>query len=376
MSSPSRESTGVAPPAAARGRLREACFEDYDQIAFLESQFGLRPPSYAEWTHLWLQNPVYHAGKWPIGWVVDVEGRVVASVGNIPLPYEFGGEPLVASSGRALVADPGYRGAAMPLLDRVINQSGVDLYLNSTVTAESTSAFALFECRRVPAGAWDFSAFWVTHYRGFARSVLAAKGLPAFCTFPLAAGLSIKDQFRKKPVANGKVPVDFCSAFDQRFDTFWQAFRSANPNRLLAVRSCQVLDWHFFRARLNRQLWIVTVSRGRSLTAYAIFDRRDNPNLSLRRVRLVDFVSLDGSLAMLGSILRAVLDRCDEEQIHILETTGAWLEPGDYIDRIVPYKRRLSTWIYFYRANTRSLSAKLADAQAWLPSLYDGNASL
>ena len=44
-------------------------------------------------------------------------------------------------------------------------------------------------------------------------------------------------------------------------------------------------------------------------------------------------------------------------------------------DRIVPYKRRLATWIYFYRANTRSLSAKLADAQAWLPSLYDGNAS-
>ena len=225
----------------------------------------MQPPSYAEWTHLWRQNPVYPAGKWPIGWVVDVEGRIVASLGNIPLPYEFGGEPLIATSGRALVADPGYRGAATLLLDRVINQPGVDLYLNCTLTAQSMGAFAPFECQRVPAGAWDCSAFWVTNYRGFGRGVLAAKGITAFCAFPLRRDCGSRTNSGENLARLAGVPGgDFCSAFDKRFDTFWQAFRAANPNRLLAVRSCEVLDWHFLRARLNRQLWIATVSRGRS----------------------------------------------------------------------------------------------------------------
>jgi hypothetical protein len=42
---------------------------------------------------------------------------------------------------------------------------------------------------------------------------------------------------------------------------------------------------------------------GRRLVAYAIFDRPDNPKYGLRRVRLVDFQSLDGTTALLPTIL-------------------------------------------------------------------------
>ena len=69
-------------------RLREASFGDYEQIAALESRYGLAVGSPERWRHIWLANPEYRdlQGCWTIGWVfVDEKGQIVASIGNIPL---------------------------------------------------------------------------------------------------------------------------------------------------------------------------------------------------------------------------------------------------------------------------------------------------
>ena len=92
------ETTGTPSPA----KFREAVFADHEQIARLESRYGLTPKSYDAWSHLWLGNPLYRArlGDWSIGWVLeDEDGRIVASMGNIPLAYEFEGQPILAASG-------------------------------------------------------------------------------------------------------------------------------------------------------------------------------------------------------------------------------------------------------------------------------------
>src|SRR5207245_5539968 len=112
------------------------------------------------------------------------------------------------------------------------------------------------------------------------------------------------------------------------------------------------------------------------LAAYAIFDRNDNPECHLKRVRLVDFRSLDGSTDLLSPMLSWALRKCRDEGIHILENVGRWLEPGDFMDTAAPYHRKHSTWTYFYRANNKDLAERLTDRRAWDPSLYDGNASL
>ena len=69
-------------------KLRETALEDYDQIAALESRYGLAAKSYEEWTHLHLSNPLQteRQPRWPIGWVIEDEDKqIVGSVGNIPL---------------------------------------------------------------------------------------------------------------------------------------------------------------------------------------------------------------------------------------------------------------------------------------------------
>ena len=80
---------------------------------------------------------------------------------------------------------------------------------------------------------------------------------------------------------------------------------------------------------------------------------------------------------MLSPLLSWALKRCREEGIHMLVNVGRWLEEGELIEAIAPYRRKLTTsWAYFYRANNPGLAERLRDRRAWAPSLFDGNASL
>jgi hypothetical protein len=372
-------------PAAARAgqgswpRLREATFDDYAQIAALESRYGLEAKTYRQWAHLWAGNPACrYLPHWKIGWVIEDNGRIVGSVGNIPLLYEFEGRRILAASGRSQVADPAYRSASLLLLDRVINQPGIDLYLNNTMTLPAAAAFEVFACPKVPSGLWDQSAFWITNQRGFIESVLCKRKyrMTRLLSYPASAASFLKDWVTQIPLQEGDTEVQAFPGFDQRFEKFWMEFRANHPRVLLAVRTQEVLEWHFMHAVLDQRLWVAAAMHGPKIAAYAIFDRQDNPEIGLKRVRLVDFVSLDGSTALLEPLLAWAVRKCRAEGIHMLESVGRWLEGGEFMEAAAPHRRKLSTWTFFYLAKDAALARALTDRHAWMPSLFDGNASL
>lgn len=362
-------------------RLREAVFEDYPRISQLESEYGLGSGSYEEWTHLWRENPLYRQlrADWPIGWVLEDErGQVVGSMGNIPLAYEIDGRSVIAASGRAWVCEPEYRSTSLLLLDRVIHQTGIDFYVNNTMTRESEPSIHAFHCPPVPVGLWNVSAFWITNYRGFVRSYLSRKKMRAagLFSFALGAAAYFKDGISAKRVRAGGVKVRAVENFDRRFDVFWDAYRAANPRVLLTVRSREMLDWHLkYRLQLG-DAWVATVCDGARILAYAVFDRRDNREHALKRVRLVDFVSLEPGEELLRPLLAWALEQCRSEGVHMLENTGRWLEPGEIVDQLAPHRRQLACWTYYYYAIAPWLKEKLRHRDAWSPNLFDGNASL
>ena len=404
------EANMTVPPEVPRKKpqhgpkLREAHFEDYDQIAGLESRFGLTIKPYEQWVHLWQGNPLYRELKtgWPIGWVLENEdGKIVGSMGNIPFSYELDGERILVASGRSWVADLAYRSASLLLLDSLIGQRYVDLYLNNTVGDNSVATVTALECSRVPVGVWDEVAYWITNYLRCFQDMVAMKNyrltspfaypswegswthlkamraqLSKPLSYPLAAAAFLKDHLAKTSLREGDVEVKACSDFDDRFDIFWEDLKKKNRHSLLAVRTREVLDWHFKYALLGNQLWIVTVVDGSRLVAYAIFKKMLNRGSGVKQVMLVDYQSLEASTSMLEPVLSWTLRRCQSEGVHMLEHTGRWLEKGEFIETAAPYRRKLSTWTYFYRANNPELRELLNDRQVWAPSLFDSDATL
>lgn len=379
-------------------RMREARFEDYKQIASLQSRFDLGVKPYEEWAHLWQGNPLYrelHA-DWPIGWVLeDGDGEIVGSMGNIPLLYERDGRRILAATGHHWVAELAHRGESLLLLDNLIKQRYLDLYVNTTVSDAAVPAVTALGCSRVPVGVWDEVGYWITNYLGCLKSVITAKSdflLPSWegsWTHLKALGgqlfrlprrlflpAAMKIRGSGKAALGADVPVTECAGFDDRFDGFWEDLKRNDPHLLLAVRSREYLQWHFKYALLGKRLWIATVVDGARIHAYAIFLKTMNARAGVKQVKLVDYQSLDGGTAMLEPLLRWALRKCRSEGVHILEHTGRWMDEGEFFDRVAPYRRKLPAWQYFYRVNDPALKEPLADKRAWAPSLFDGDVTL
>ncbi len=376
QSSQGEESLDLVP------RFRAARLEDYPQIAALESRSGLESSPRDQWEHLWVNNPAYkRVPGWPIGWVGENEkNEIICAFMHIPLTYQFAGREVTAATSRGLVADLRYRGKGLGarLARATLDQKLAEFVVISTANANSYKLLESVGFARVPTGEWGRSAFWITDYRGFLAGALAKKGYPRILSFPAASIMSLRDRVTKRISRSTPVleQVEMCPSFDQRFAVFWEELKRAHPERLLATRSLEVLQWHFHFALAEKRLWILTMQDRSRIVAYAIFLRHDNPAFHLKRVRLVDFQALNEGAPVLGPMLLWGLSRCRQEGIHMLEAYGFRPEKQKVLDDLAPYDRALPSWAFYYGTRNQNLLAQLGNPAIWDPSHFDGDASI
>jgi hypothetical protein len=372
--------------AKATPRLREASFDDYPQIAALQSKNGMGGWDYEEWRHLWADNPAYPdvCDKWPIGWVLEVHGDIVAYKGNIPVPYELKGQRLIAGCGYSWVVASPYRGYSILLGAQYLRQKNAALCLSTSVGRAASNALIALGALPVPVGKWDRSSVWITAYISFVASWLARKNSPLanVLSYPISAVLCAKDSIKNRLIrkeihrSNFNSRIHWLERFDERFDSFWGTLRAEQPNTLLAVRSRAVLEWHFHYALRENRIWIATINDGSRLCAYGIFLLERNLQDKERRIWLIDFQArIDKALLFYPMLLEA-LDRCRREGIHLLATIGLCPQGVGDIGFLAPYHVHQRGWQYLYKACDRSLVQVLNNPEVWVPSLFDGDASI
>jgi hypothetical protein len=366
---------------AATVSVRTARFSDYDAIAALMQSYGMETSSRENWEHLWRGNPVYErrAGDWPIGWVLESpDGRVVGFSGNIPVACCFGGKELTAAVTSAWVVDSDYRSHSMLLASKYFAQKNVDLLLNTTAIHVAGQIFRAFHAKPIPVEGLETALFWVIDNRGFASSSLVRKGVPlaAIASYPAGAALAIAARVKGGNIGNRPLPaVNAIEKFDERFDGLWQQLQERSA-ALLSVRDRETLQWHFRRSLRSGGLWIYTHETDGRLTAYAIFQRQDKADVGLARMRMVDFQSVDANPLILDAMISAALRRAKTEGIQMLEVLGFSGAVRNRLGKLAPFRRKLPSQLYFYKATSKELKAQLTNPQAWQPSSYDGDSSL
>lgn len=367
--------------------VREATLADYEAIAALEQANGLRTRSREEWASMWTANPAYRevGMVWPLGWVLEDErtGRLVGTLSNIPLAYVFQGHKLMAATGRGWAVDPEFRAFAPLLLDEYINQS-TDLLLSTTVNGLAEASHSICEQTKVPVGDWAHAAFAITGYLGFAEAALRIRRapLPGLLRFAAGPALWLKDRLAspfgrilRSPRSHG-VTVLCGTGFDSGFDLFWAELQAVKRNKLLGVRSREVLEWHFAAAMRQNRLRVLSVEKNGRMIAYAILQQVDHAASGLKRMRVADFQCLSDDPAIASAILRRACSVCRESGVHALEIVGCGLPGHEVLESAMPHRRALPAWCYFYHSNDPGLMRELSSPAAWEPSSFDGDSSL
>lgn len=372
----------AAVAATKAPKLRPARHEDHPQMAQLETSHGLSALSPDDWRSLWLDNPLRaRVGEdWPVGWVLeDSAGSVVGSLTNIPSLYTFRGRELIAANGGHWVVASEFCGVALSLFGEYFSQEGADLFVNTTVNPISQPLLSQLTTP-FPLGDWQGASYWVTGYRGFARSALQIAGVPSFACGPLAwpaaAALRLKEVVGAKslPAAPAGIVIGEPGGFDASFDSFWHELVAQNPGKLLSVRDGRALTWHFANSIRKGEAWIFTASRNGLLRAYCVLRKRTMKGMQV--MRLMDYQTIEDKEDLLPVLLRAALRRCAVEGIDVLEHHGCGLPKMRAFDQFAPYYRKLQAWSSYAHAADPALDAELRNPQVWDPSTYDGDASL
>ncbi len=362
----------AAPRSNSAPRFRETEFADYAGIMSLLARHGLSTPGIEQWKYLWLGNPSY-TRQCPLGWVMEVDDKLVGYFGNIPLAYELEGQQVRAASGRGWAVDQDYRSFSLYLLHAFFSQSETDLLLNTTANVRGEAAFCSLGGVPAPNEINQESAFWITDATGFSELFLRRKGVPfhSVLKYPVAAAASVLQHIRQG--APGKMQVERFAGFDENFDRFWNKLRNEKRAVLLGRRDRATLAWHFHYALKKNNCWIFGVVQGRELLAYAVFDRTQHRELGLQRMRLVDYQSL-ADLQPLAAIISLAIRCAKKAGIHMVEVAGCRIE-ARVKKELAPFTRPIRATC-LYRAPYKALAAQLANPARWDTSLYDGDSSL
>ncbi len=360
--------------------VREATLGDFEAICQVKQRNGLEPGSYSHWSRLWNENPFRSELQVPVGWVLENKTQgIVGTFSNILRMYIFNNEPVRAAIPSTWAVDRPFRFAASYPAAEFLAQKNIDLFITNTASPRTEARLKELGCVEIPGPSCAQMLFWVTNYARFAGAFLRKVKLPDVTGVKHAAGLALylRDLIHWPQRRFQRMEVYLLPGFDERFDALWDVLRR-RPNRLMAVRNREALNWQFRPALESGDLCIFGVMEGDRLAGYLIMRKYDHEQYGLRRFRVVDIQVMSDESNTVLSLMSAALDHAARSDADVVEAMGFNKPKHDLLERLNPHHRTLPSYPYLYKVSTDSpmLENALREADAWDPSPFDGDAAL
>lgn len=366
--------------------MREATFDDELSVRKLWARNNLKEEQNS-WKWLWLDNPAYEEG-WPIGWVLESNGEVVGSLGNVPLRYALGGNSILAAAARGFIVSPEARSHSLKLVSCFLSQGNVDILLNTSANKAVASILKYYHCSPVPSPSYNQALYWVINSNSIFKALLKNRyALPGYVVALinrvmsplLLLWLMVRGHGSKIKTHKWKGKVEGISIQEigLEFDHLWNIRKAELPQTLLSDRSAATLRWRFVHSEVSNKQTIVLVARFKGqLMGYLILLREDAFNQSLSRFRVIDlFVSSD-SIEIIDGLLKKAYETVLKDKVHAIEWVGFPSRVRERFMAIKPFIRELPSMPFWFCSKDPDLLSLLMKPEGWYASPYDGDASL
>jgi GNAT superfamily N-acetyltransferase len=268
--------------------------EDGPRIVDLYNRSLNRSRTLRDWEWEFLEGP----GGELLGWVAELNDRLVAHWGVIPLPLHAAGRTLASAKGELGVTDPDFRGQA--IFTRLLTTALDDLRRSSVQVSWCFPNDAIW---KVQQRAGFRSTTQIRYLLSIPKPGRALRALAAYSKVVRFAGatLSALDPLSTRLI--GPRPLNCCERIrvvdlrdvDDRFDVLWQVTRPRD--RVTLVRDQSFLRWRFVQnPRLTYTFLLATDPCGDPL-GYVVLAHRLRGSLELGEIVDILVAPSDGDVA-------------------------------------------------------------------------------
>jgi hypothetical protein len=370
-------------------RCVKAHFDDKSLVVeLLKRNELISSDTVVDWAWLWLKNPAY-TKNWPIGWKLELDGKIVGFIGNIPLRYSLGEKLVSAAAAHCFVVDQEARGFSIKLAAQFFSQDQVELFLCTTANVSAEAVYKLFKSDSLPCSSYSRFLFWVINSNGLIRSHLSkrykmpnifagffsrfAAPLLSFWLFLQGHGKIDESDFW-----GGKIEIISVKDIGDEFNQLWETRKNRElPNTLLADRSAEALKWHFGKSQEVANKTRVLIARQKGvLCGYIILVRQDLPKIKLKRYQIADIFVLKDEAVIIKTLLRKTYDIAKADQVDIVNMIGFPDHVRQCFLSTFPLERELSNMPFWFLAKDRDMMASLKNIDVWYAGPYDGDTTL
>ena len=364
-------------------KIREIQIEDYIQIKELHKKYNLRILNKEEWTKFWIENPclLTSDNPFPFGWVLeDNKKRIVASLGNIPKEYYYKNKKFVIACSHAWIAEDKYRLEAFSLLNSFFSQKNIDIFMVTSANNISAKIFTRYNAKKMPLQNYQNSMFVILDLEKLIYSFLKYKKLPfekmiGKLVFYLSSIIFYKKlTFWKKIHQSKKVTLN--EIIDSKFDEFWNTYKLDFQDKFLQSRTTSWVKWHIQKNIESGKAWIMSVIENNKLLGYAICLERNNDKIELKRITLIDLVSLKDNEEVYFSLIKNCIIETKKRGYHMFEIVGFKDSKRKIFSKFQTFSRNLSIFPFYYKTSNNVNENFLEIKDTWDPSLIDGDSFL
>ena len=361
--------------------VREVHKNDYDQIKDLHSKFNLNILNHDEWIKFWFKNPCFLESNEtiPLGWVVeDNNKKIVGYLGNIFKEYYYKNKKIVISFMHAWVVENEYRLQAVLLMRKYFSQKNVEIFMNTSPNAATEKIWLKSNAREIPLKSFKNAMFVILDLEKFIHSFLKYKNIKVsqFIKKIIFYLLSIffwrKLFFWKKINQTRKTNLN--DNIDKKFDEFWFSYKKYFENVLLQSRTSDWINWHLQKKIEDGKAWIISVKDGDKLLGYVICLDTSSSKIALRRISLIDLVSLNDDKEVYVSLIKECFIEAKKRGYHTVELVGFKHLKKQIFSEFGVFKRKLP-FSFLYKSTNQINSDFLEKNESWDSSLIDGEAS-
>ena len=364
-------------------KIREIQIEDYIQIKELHKKYNLRILNKDEWIKFWIENPCLSASdnSFPLGWVLeDNKKRIVGSLGNIPKEYYYKNKKFVIACSHAWIAEDKYRLEAFSLLNSFFSQKNIDIFMVTSANNISAKIFTRYNAKKIPLQNYQNSMFVILDLEKLIYSFLKYKRLPfekmfGKLVFYLASIIFYKKLTFWKKIHQSK-KVILSEIIDSKFDEFWNTYKLDFQDKFLQSRTTSWVKWHIQKKIENGKAWIMSVIENNILLGYAICLERNNDKIELKRITLIDLVSLKDNEEVYFSLIKNCIIEAKKRGYHMFEIVGFKDLKRKIFSKFQTFSRKLSIFPFYYKTSNNISENFLEIQDTWDSSLIDGDSFL